>query len=194
VYYAGIERALERGISSYDVGPSSLKTKLLRGAVLEPRWSLLEVDGLPASGAGERKLAEWDSELTTVGHPPVVTPGAPTSPPFAASSTPKSTSRSLIADRTTATKNWSCRSGTGRRPFGRATAVSPLAQAQSLGTHARPGRVPKFNVRDPLSNRLARLGLLDLGLPDGRRVAVRSIFEIAAHPCAQDARARREAI
>jgi hypothetical protein len=72
VYYAGIERAVERGMSRYDVGPSSLKTKLLRGAVLEPRWSLLEVEGLPACGTDKRTLAEWRSTLATVGHAPVV--------------------------------------------------------------------------------------------------------------------------
>jgi predicted N-acyltransferase len=65
VYYAPIRAALERGIRRYDVGPSSLQAKLLRGAQLEPRWSL--VGGYPDLDRGARwndaQLLRWDAEL-----------------------------------------------------------------------------------------------------------------------------------
>jgi uncharacterized protein len=72
-YYAAIREALERGIRSYDVGPSSLKTKLLRGARLQPRWSLVDVDALASvtgSAWNEAQLARWDAELDGL-HAPV---------------------------------------------------------------------------------------------------------------------------
>jgi predicted N-acyltransferase len=71
-YYAAIREALERGMRSYDVGPSSLKTKLLRGARLQPRWSLVDVDGLTAvTGAAwnTAQLARWDAELAPMHRP-----------------------------------------------------------------------------------------------------------------------------
>ena len=72
VYYAAIREALERGISSYDVGPSSLKTKLLRGAALQPRWSLISDDAsAPVSSAAwnDTQLARWDDELAALHSP-----------------------------------------------------------------------------------------------------------------------------
>jgi len=73
VYYTAIREALERGIRNYSVGPRSLRTKLLRGAELQPCWSLVDVDGLtPVTAASwnEAQLARWDAELAGL-HPPV---------------------------------------------------------------------------------------------------------------------------
>jgi hypothetical protein len=71
-YYAPIRAALERGIRRYDVGPTSLQTKLLRGARLEPRWSLVSGDDDLDRGAqwNDAQLARWEAELAGM-HPPV---------------------------------------------------------------------------------------------------------------------------
>jgi hypothetical protein len=70
VYYAAIRQALERGIRRYHVGPGSLRTKVLRGAHLEPRWSIVDVDGLEPGGWNDGRLPAWDAELAALGLPP----------------------------------------------------------------------------------------------------------------------------
>jgi uncharacterized protein len=70
VYYAAIRHALERGIRRYHVGPGSLRTKVLRGAHLEPRWSLVHVDGLEPDAWNDCRLPGWDAELIELGLPP----------------------------------------------------------------------------------------------------------------------------
>jgi len=54
----------------YHVGPGSLRTKVLRGAQLEPRWSLIDVDGLQPGAFNEQRLADWDAELLDLGQAP----------------------------------------------------------------------------------------------------------------------------
>lgn len=70
VYYAAIRQALDRGIRRYHVGPGSLRTKVLRGARLEPRWSLVDVDGLQPGAWHDARLTGWDAELAALGLPP----------------------------------------------------------------------------------------------------------------------------
>jgi hypothetical protein len=70
VYYAAIRQALERGVRRYHVGPGSLRTKVLRGAHLEPRWSIVDVDGLEPGGWNDGRLTAWDAELVALGLPP----------------------------------------------------------------------------------------------------------------------------
>lgn len=70
VYYQAIAQALQRGIARYELGPSSLQTKLLRGARPQPRWSLIELGDPRPRPAAAQRLREWDAELARAGHPP----------------------------------------------------------------------------------------------------------------------------
>ena len=68
-YYEPINRAIEAGASRYVAGPSSLQTKILRGADVMPRWSVIagSDDPVAAAEVGRRwnadQLATWNQEL-----------------------------------------------------------------------------------------------------------------------------------
>lgn len=75
VYYEPIRLAIERGRTRYLVGPSTIGAKVKRGAILEPRWSLLT--GGPCQAAdvralaaewNDRQLARWEAQLREIGH------------------------------------------------------------------------------------------------------------------------------
>jgi predicted N-acyltransferase len=57
-YYANIVHCVRRGLTSYDLGVGSPRAKALRGATLEPRWSLVRgPDGLVLNG---HAAARWN--------------------------------------------------------------------------------------------------------------------------------------
>jgi hypothetical protein len=75
VYYEPIRLAVQRGAARYAVGPSTIGAKVKRGAVLEPRWSLLDgTDRVAAdisrlsAGWNDQQLKEWDEQLRQIGH------------------------------------------------------------------------------------------------------------------------------
>ena len=75
VYYAPIRMAVERGAGRYVVGPSTIGAKVKRGAVLEPRFSLLDGTdrvvadiGRLSAGWNEQQRKEWDERLRQIGH------------------------------------------------------------------------------------------------------------------------------
>jgi hypothetical protein len=75
VYYAPIRMAVERGAGRYVVGPSTIGAKVKRGAVLEPRWSLLDGTGHLADDLeqlsvswNDQQRKEWDERLHQIGH------------------------------------------------------------------------------------------------------------------------------
>ncbi len=75
-YYEPIRLAIERGMHRYVLGPSTIAAKVKRGAVLEPRWSVLLGRSDLASSVRRRstrwndtRLDHWDSELRSIGHP-----------------------------------------------------------------------------------------------------------------------------
>lgn len=58
-YYANVAHGIRRGVRGYDVGVGSWRTKALRGATLEPRWSLVRgPDGRSLNGGA---AAEWNA-------------------------------------------------------------------------------------------------------------------------------------
>ena len=71
-YYAPLERAMQTGADRYVTGPSSLTTKLLRGATAVPRWTVLtDLDTtrtpwrVSAEQWNQRRRAGWMAELGT---------------------------------------------------------------------------------------------------------------------------------
>jgi predicted N-acyltransferase len=70
IYYSAVELAIERGLSCLDLGTGTYQAKILRGAWLEPKWSLVEPWGscAPAFQSASRTWNEqayqrWDCEL-----------------------------------------------------------------------------------------------------------------------------------
>ncbi|MGE5830474.1 MAG: GNAT family N-acetyltransferase [Micromonosporaceae bacterium] len=74
VFYEPIRLAIERGVTRYLLGPSTVGAKVKRGATLEARWSLLT--GGPAladdvralsDGWNERQWSQWEARLREIG-------------------------------------------------------------------------------------------------------------------------------
>ena len=71
-YYLNIDHAVRRGLAAYDAGVGSWRTKALRGAALEPRWSLVcgpggrSLNGRVAERWNESRLAALAEQVGDV--------------------------------------------------------------------------------------------------------------------------------
>lgn len=70
VFYAPLAAAIEHGMTRYVVGPSTVAAKVRRGAVVEPRWSLLVGGGALEADLreleqtwNEQEVGRWEDEL-----------------------------------------------------------------------------------------------------------------------------------
>ncbi|MFJ8690721.1 hypothetical protein [Micromonospora wenchangensis] len=65
LYHVPMRLAYERGIGRYVIGPSNLAAKVWRGALVEPRWSLLVGRGPGRESDVARRCVHWDDVQAT---------------------------------------------------------------------------------------------------------------------------------